>query len=201
MSVTVVDIMRHGEPEGGRRYRGQVDDPLSAEGWRQMRAAVGDHHPWQAVVTSPLVRCADFSVELAGRWVLPVETDPRFMERGYGTWEGKSHAELEAADPAGYARFRRDPAGHSPPGAEPLDFFVARVREAWEDLLTHHTGRHVLLVAHAGIVRLSLALALEFPLERLFAIQVDYASLTRLKVEEKAGRRHFTLVFHGGSLG
>ena len=27
--VTVVDLLRHGMPEGGGRYRGSLDDPLA----------------------------------------------------------------------------------------------------------------------------------------------------------------------------
>jgi alpha-ribazole phosphatase len=29
---TTLDLMRHGEPVGGRRYSGQIDDPLSEKG-------------------------------------------------------------------------------------------------------------------------------------------------------------------------
>ena len=27
--ITTLDLMRHGEPAGGHKYRGQLDDPLS----------------------------------------------------------------------------------------------------------------------------------------------------------------------------
>jgi iron complex transport system substrate-binding protein len=50
--ITTLDLMRHGEPVGGRKYRGQLDDPLSKKGWAQMRRAVGEHCPWQAGVPS-----------------------------------------------------------------------------------------------------------------------------------------------------
>ena len=33
-----LDLLRHGETEGGTRYRGTTDDPLTAAGWEQMRA-------------------------------------------------------------------------------------------------------------------------------------------------------------------
>lgn len=40
---TIIDLIRHGEPEGGRMIRGQgVDHPLGALGWAQMCAAVGE---------------------------------------------------------------------------------------------------------------------------------------------------------------
>ena len=42
---TTIDLIRHGEPVGGRKYRGQIDDPLSDKGWTQMRQAVADHKP------------------------------------------------------------------------------------------------------------------------------------------------------------
>ena len=39
---TIIDLLRHGEPDGGQKFRGAVDDPLSPHGWEQMRSAVGD---------------------------------------------------------------------------------------------------------------------------------------------------------------
>jgi alpha-ribazole phosphatase len=60
MDITL-DFMRHGEPVGGRKYRGQLDDPLSEKGWEQMRAAVGEAWPWTRIVSSPLLRCSEGS--------------------------------------------------------------------------------------------------------------------------------------------
>ena len=34
----ILDLIRHGEPEGGVKYRGSLDEPLSTTGWQQMRA-------------------------------------------------------------------------------------------------------------------------------------------------------------------
>ena len=45
--ITTLDLMRHGEPVGGRRYRGRTDDPLSEKGWNQMWTAVGDYRGWR----------------------------------------------------------------------------------------------------------------------------------------------------------
>ena len=128
-----VDLMRHGEPVGGRRYRGHLDDPLSDKGWRQMRAAVGEHHPWDAVVSSPLCRCADFGAELAQRHGLPLQIEPRFKEIGFGAWEGRSADELQAQDPLCLWRFYDDPLNNTPPGAEPLAAFrdLARELNVW----------------------------------------------------------------------
>ena len=71
MNETHVDLLRHGEVEGGERYRGSTDDALSARGWEQMRAAVGDACAWTGIVSSPLKRCAEFGPIAAYRPLNP----------------------------------------------------------------------------------------------------------------------------------
>ncbi len=63
----LIDLIRHGEPQGGMRYRGQLDDPLSELGWQQMRNATANVQPWEHIVSSTLSRCADFAKELADK--------------------------------------------------------------------------------------------------------------------------------------
>ena len=194
---TLVDLMRHGEPVGGRRYRGQIDDPLSEKGWAQMWAAVGEAAPWQAIVSSPLQRCAAFADALAKRHDLPLHFDPRLMEVGFGAWEGHTADELRQADPEQLTRFYHDPVRHRPPGAEPLADFVARVGQAFADVLATHAGRHVLVVCHAGVIRAVVAQVLQAPLSALYRLQVDSAGLTRIRADAE---KPPTLLFHGGRL-
>lgn len=191
--TTLLDLMRHGEPVGGRRYRGQVDDPLSEKGWAQMHAAVGDAVPWTRIVSSPLARCREFSQILAEHHSLPLTFDDRLKEVGFGVWEGKSAAEIEAAAPGTLARFKADPVNARPAGAEPLDAFHARVAAALDEVLAMHAGEHILLVGHAGVMRMALAWALHIPLEYAYRIEVATASLTRLRFESGCA----SLIFHG----
>ena len=191
--TTLIDLMRHGEPVGGRRYRGQIDDPLSEKGWAQMHAAVGNLAPWHHVVSSPLLRCREFAETLASRHGLPLRFDERLKEVGFGAWEGKSAAEIEAEAPGTLARFKADPVNARPEGAEPLADFHARVAAALDELLAQHAGQHLLLVGHAGVMRMALAWALHIPLEHAYRIEVATASLTRLRFE--SGRA--SLIFHG----
>lgn len=193
---TTLDLMRHGEPVGGRRYRGQVDDPLSEKGWAQMRAAVGESAPWDRIVSSPLARCRAFAETLAGAHGLPLTLDERLKEVGFGAWEGKTAAEIEADAPGTLARFKADPVNARPAGAEPLAGFHARVAAALDELLAQHAGEHLLLVGHAGVIRMAFAWALHVPLENAYRIEVASASLTRLRFDD--GRA--SLIFHGGSL-
>lgn len=198
--ITTIDFIRHGEPVGGRKYRGQSDDPLSEKGWRQMRAAVGDHRPWDVLVTSPLSRCSAFAQELAERHGLPLHTEDRFMEIGFGEWEGRSRADLAAEQPGAMERFYADPIAHRPPGAEPLEQFSGRVAAAIEDTVAQHAGRHVLVVAHAGVIRMVVRRVLDIPVGHVFRIQVPNAGITRVQMESRDGKLLPQLVFHAGAL-
>jgi alpha-ribazole phosphatase len=198
--TTIVDLIRHGEPVGGRKYRGQLDDPLSEKGWQQMRDAVGNHRPWHSIVTSPLLRCSEFARELAQRHQLAVQTDPRFMEIGFGEWEGKTAEEIKAHDPETLQRFWQDPITHRPRGAEPLQAFHDRIAAAWRDLLAHHAHRHTLVVCHAGVIRMSLINLLGMPLANVFRIQVGNATITRIELDQSGEQWLPRLVFHGGKL-
>jgi len=198
--ITTIDLIRHGEPVGGSKYRGQSDDPLSEKGWRQMREAVGEQRPWDVLITSPLSRCAEFAMELAARRALPLHTDPRFMEVGFGEWEGRDRTELAAEQPDAIERFRADPVANRPPGAEPLDQFRDRVAEAFDDVATAHAGRHLLIVAHAGVIRMVVRRVLDVPLAKVSRLQVPNAGITRVRVEVRDGELLPQLVFHAGTL-
>lgn len=194
--TTTLDFIRHGEPIGGRKYRGQIDDPLSEKGWAQMRAAVGEHRPWTRIVSSPLSRCRVFAEELAVRHQLPFAMDARLKEVGFGTWEGKTAAQLNEEDPEQLVRFKADPVNARPIGSEPLEAFFKRVAAGVEDFLDANAGEHVLVVCHAGVIRMVLAHALKIPLENAYRIDVPSAGLTRISYAPRVPFRA-TLHFHG----
>ena len=192
--MTTLDLIRHGEPVGGRKYRGQIDDPLSEKGWAQMQAALGDQAPWSHIVSSPLWRCRAYAEALAVQHHLPLAFEARFKEVGFGVWEGKTAAEIELEAPGTLTRFKSDPIGARPPGAEALDAFFIRVAAGLEHVLLTRPGEHILIVCHAGVVRMALAHALAIPLANAYRIEVASAGITRLRFD--AGRA--SLIFHGG---
>lgn len=191
---TRVELLRHGEPVGGRRYRGQLDDALSERGWAQMWAAVGERSDWQQIVTSPLLRCHAFASALGERHQLPVREEARFAEVGFGEWEGKTRAELERLVSGQVGRFLRDPVSNRPPGAEPLDAFITRVQVGFDALLKAYAGQSVLVVAHAGVIRAVMARVLEIPPAAMYRINVANAGITEIRTNRERG---FSLFSHG----
>lgn len=198
--LTTIDLIRHGEPVGGRRYRGQIDDPLSDKGWQQMRDAIADHCPWDTIVTSPLSRCAEFANELSERHQLALKYEPNFKEIGFGDWEGKTASEIQAYMPGALEAFWRDPVNERPPNAEPLIEFQQRIESAWTKLLEHHAGQSILVVCHAGVIRMSLQYILGMPVEHVFRINVANAGISRIQIDHGSEKNYPQLIFHHGRL-
>ncbi len=198
--TTTVDLIRHGEPVGGSKYRGQIDDPLSEKGWTQMREAIGEHSPWDIIISSTLSRCIDFARELGQRAGIDVRAESRLMEIGFGEWEGRTASELQQENPGQVERFLRDPLNNTPSGAETLPEFETRIIGAWNDVLHQHYGQHVLLVGHAGMMRMIIRHVLDMPIDRMYRIQVANAAITRIRVEGDGPEALQRLVFHAGKL-
>lgn len=198
--TTTIDLIRHGEPVGGRKYRGQIDDPLSDKGWAQMREAVGEHCPWDVIISSTLSRCLDFARELGQRSGIDMKAESRLVEIGFGEWEGRTAGELEQEEPGQVQRFLKDPLNNTPPGAETLREFETRIINAWNDVLQQYYGQHVLLIGHAGVMRMIIRHVLDMPIDRMYRIQVANAAITRVRVDGKGANAFPRLLFHDGQL-
>lgn len=189
---THIDLLRHGEPEGGRMYRGSgTDHPLSELGWQQMKNAVGNHPNkglWTQIISSPMQRCLAFSRQLAEEQNIPLEVVDDFREAGYGDWEGKTPAQLKETVAQEYWDFYADPVNNRPPHAEPLAKFTNRVKRALSDTLERYRGQTFLLVSHSGVMRAIIGLTLQTPLASQQQINIPYAGMYYL-LDERRGRR------------
>lgn len=192
--MTVIDLIRHGEPVGGVLIRGQRNDPLSEIGWQQMWAAVERERSWQRIVSSPLSRCADFARDLGKTLSIPVTLEARLSEIGFGDWEGMDPARLYRDCPEAIDGFWTDPESNPPPGGESFSRFQARVSEALEGIFRGYAGEHLLVVAHGGVIRMIIAQVLGMPAANIFRMEVPYAAVSRIVLEQGGPR----LSFHCG---
>ena len=197
MPDTIIDLIRHGEPEGGRAYRGHsIDDPLSEKGWQQMWDAVAELAPWDYIISSPLQRCQAFAAALSGKHNIPFEIEDDLKEIGFGSWEGRTPDQIKADNLEEYEDFYLDPVNNRPDGAEPLDSFIERVTHVYQQALEKHPGKHILIVAHAGVNRAIIANALYAAPIGLYRIKVNNAGLSRLKHDHLGSH----LLYHNVSL-
>lgn len=198
MTNTIIDIIRHGEPVGGRAYRGNnIDDPLSEAGWQQMWDAIGNQAPWDHIITSPLKRCSAFAEAIMDTYSIPFTIEENFKEVGFGCWEGKTPDEIRTENPKGYEDFYSDPVNKRPEGAEPLNVFISRVANAFENAIKEYKEKHILIIAHAGVNRAIIAHALHAAPIGLYRINVKNAGVSRL-INNALGTH---LLYHNVQLG
>jgi len=197
---TIIDIIRHGEPIGGRKYRGFQDDPLSEKGWQQMRYAVAEFSEWESIVSSPLLRCIKFAQEYSKKHNIPLHVDERFKEIDWGVWQGCTTDEICRDDADIILKFRAAPLEHTPENAENVLDFSKRVVSAWHGLIQQYKNQHILLVAHAGIIRAVMCHVLDAPAEHMFRIYVSSAAITRFEIAHTHDTDHARLMFHDGSV-
>jgi len=185
--TTQIDVIRHGEPVGGRRYRGHgVNDPLTEKGWQQMWGAVADCSDWQHIASSPLSRCLDFAQQLSKKLKIGYSVDDRLKEVGFGTWEGLTPDEIIANDIDALKQFYKDPIRNRPEGAEPLASFSSRVWDAYEDISRKHVNEKVLIVGHAGVIRAITANILGMDLNHVYSnLKIEYGGIVTSIIEDE----------------
>lgn len=194
---TIIDFIRHGEPEGGSRYRGHsIDDPLTDKGWEQMRRGVGDAAPWDMILSSPLIRCALFAETLGDRHNIPVVINEQLKEIGFGAWEGKTKDDLKRERGEEFAAFYADPVNCTPQDAEPVSSFFQRISTVIDSIREHHAGKHLLVVAHAGVIRAALTHAIGADAACMYRFNVTNGNISRVCIED--GRSQVVLL--NGSL-
>jgi len=174
MSGPTIYYIRHGETQWNAdgRLQGVQDTALNELGRSQAAQAgriladllVRDGRDKSELpyVSSPLLRARTTMEIMRKTLSLPVPdyaTDDRLREIGYGQWEGFTLAEMEAADPACYARRLADKWRVAPEGGETYEAVQRRMTE-WYAQVKADT----VVVAHGGTARaLMVALGFETP--------------------------------------
>jgi len=196
ITSTYIDLLRHGEVKGGSCYRGITDDPLSAAGWGQMqnKIAMQSTH-WDVIISSPLSRCHTFAEHLSIKLQLPLISTLALQEIDFGDWEGKTAAQI---NPQLLAQFYADPINFSAPNGEHFNDFQQRVLDAWQSLLNTYKGQRILLITHAGVIRVILANILGIDTSHSFRLKIAHACLSSIECFDDAeAEDFFMLVKHG----
>lgn len=182
MSQATLLLVRHGETDWNaqQRWQGQCDVPLNETGRLQARLLEQrltrlwerGHLPRPTrLLSSDLSRAMETATLLTTG--LPLERDPRLRERGFGSWEGKTSAEV----------------GHAPgsaeraPDAEPIEQVWERVVAALSPL-----EGCVLVVGHGGALRAALAYIAGMGLEGMRRFSLGNTSLSVGTLEQGGGK-------------
>jgi broad specificity phosphatase PhoE len=169
------------------RVAGRRDIGLSAEGAAEAATLAERLEGIEVaeVLSSPLPRAVDTAEAIATRHQVQVARDPRLTDFDAGRWEGARHAEIASVE---YRKFIANPLSVSIPGGERLtearDRVVAAVEQALED---NELGANVVVVSHAGPLRVLIAHYLGMDLANYHRLRISAGSVTALRFESERG--------------
>jgi len=180
--MTRIILVRHGQTEWNRveRFRGRADVPLDNTGMAQAdatgrRIATG----WQvsAVYCSPLSRAVKTAEAIAGHFGLVVQPYPGLVDIDYGLWQGLTPAEVQRQWPELIEAWYKAPQTVQIPQGETLEHLRARGLASVNELVTHHPGQTLVLVAHTAIIRAILLGVLGLGNERFWRLHQDTCAI------------------------
>jgi broad specificity phosphatase PhoE len=175
-------LLRHGAIQSlgeGRRYIGWQDQPLSDKGRRQADAWADyfNNIVLDGIYCSDLIRCRETARIVASRCLPEPRALPELREVCLGEWEGRRFDAVRAVDPQEFQRRGEQIADHRPPGGESFGDLQDRVWSVFTKLVSG-SHREILMVTHAGVIRVLLCRLLGMPLKNLFRIGSDYGTLS-----------------------
>ena len=124
-------------------------------------------HDFDLVISSPSQRCR----LLADYFGFDYTTDERLREMNFGSWEMEKWTDIPEKE---INPWYQDFINVKATGGENLLEMQDRVLSFWKELIAEQNVIKVLVVAHAGVIRLILQSVLQFPLENMFSIRIDY---------------------------
>ncbi|TXH67718.1 MAG: histidine phosphatase family protein [Thiothrix sp.] len=181
MSLTQIDVLRHGRVLTPNLFCAPSTEPLSAEGWQQLTTATKGYRPDQ-ILSSPSLRCAQFAEHFSSQAVIPLQIEPRIQEMNFGTWIGKSSQAIWEMDQTGLQQLWSDPLNFTAPQGESMHTFIQRVTAAWTDFTQGYAGQRVLLITHGGVIRVLLAQSLGITYAQTLRFELGYGQAVRLRV-------------------
>ena len=128
------------------------------------------------VFSSPAQRCRALAEAVATE----VTPDERLRELNFGAWENRLWAELP---PAETTPWMADYVALAPPQGETFGAVQQRAAAFLSELSATATEEPTLVFTHGGTIRALVCHCLEIPLRNAFQLQIDYASVTTMRLE------------------
>lgn len=182
-------LVRHAPTAATRAASFPQDEPLDSRA-RARAAELAALVPSAGeVLVSPARRCRE-TAAAAGLDPIP---DEHLAECDFGSWAGRSLADLHGSEPESVRAWMTDPDA-SPHGGESLAAFAGRIG-AWLDSQARADGR-ALAITHGGVVKAALVHALAAPLAAFWRLDAAPLAVTELHAHD--GRWTVTRVNCGG---
>lgn len=150
MSIITLGLIRHGTTEWNLlgKMQGHIDIPLAEVGRMQARMLgrrLAAEKTWDGIITSDLQRAKETALIISEETGIPVTgTDQRLRERSFGQLEGTTTEERIASWGEGWRELDL--------GLESDKSLLSRWDQFYEQTLSEHHGKRLLVVSHGGYI-------------------------------------------------
>jgi broad specificity phosphatase PhoE len=169
-----ITLVRHSEVDEAynKRYNGHIDIGLSRKGEAQAKilAQRFKDEVFDLVYCSDLLRAKE-TLKPFEQATEAIYTD-KLREKSWGKHEGKSFDEIIAEGEIAYENFEQ---WIDALDGEPYEAYIRRVRYFFLEYLVSRKAENILVITHAGVIRVLMAIVKGLSLEEAFCIEVPYA--------------------------
>lgn len=140
-----------------------------------------------AIYSSPMQRALRSAHILSEHFGIKPIVAQEIRERSFGVWEGMTFLEIKEKYPDEFTKWTNNPLKYSPPNGESTLEARDRVIKVVEEIIDNHRTdeESIAIVAHGGVNRIILCHFLGIPLENIFRIEQDYASVNIIEFWDK----------------
>lgn len=170
-----ITLIRHAEVDEkyNKKYNGHMDIGLSETGYEQTKklADYFSNMQFDEVFCSDLIRAKE-SLKNFSQAKNAIYTD-KLREKAWGRHEGLSFDEIVALDDIVYKDFLQ---WINALDGEDYESYLNRVKEFFLEYLPSLKKENILVVTHAGVIKVFMGIILNLSLEEVFSISLPYAS-------------------------
>jgi broad specificity phosphatase PhoE len=190
--MSLVILVRHAQTEWNRaeRFRGLTDIELNETGHRQAQAVADRLRKWKihAIGASPLRRALQTAQPIAEAWRLEVQPLKGLNDIDYGTWAGRSPAEVAREHGDLYRMWLDTPHLIQFPEGESLEQVRSRAVDALERICLHHESQTVALVSHQVVNRVLICAVLGLSNASFRQTAQDNAAINMFEAQDEKYR-------------
>jgi len=178
----LVTLVRHAEVDEAyhKCYNGHIDIELSKNGHNEAKALANAfiNKKFNAVFCSDLKRCKQ-TLQALNLTIKPVYT-AMLREKSWGKHEGKTFDEIIASENFTYENFEQWI--HALDG-ENYSSYIQRVEGFFKGFLPASASGNVLIMTHAGVIRILMHILQGISLEEAFSKPFSYANYITLDTD------------------
>lgn len=177
--MTTWHWIRHG-PTHEKTFVGWRDVPADLSD-RQQIARLHAHLPQEALlISSDLIRSVATADALDHPDRRRLDHAPDLRELHFGAWDGMHFSDVAARDPELSRAYWETPGDIAAPNGESWNQTAARVNTVVDKLNAAHPDRHIISVAHFGVILTQVQRALNLSAQEAMRHKIDNLSVTSL---------------------